>query len=167
MANKFNKFYAQSLKLKAASADPYFKKKAILEERMSKIEEEFEEKKRQALEEKINKIKEEFENKKQQALQKIQDELTIVQNGIDAIDNIVKADTGGYGIEDLCYKEGKKWVLKYPETVIPIETLVTEEPTESGLTSVPNDGTMPAEAVEEESVNEETGEIEEHNDFQY
>ena len=151
MSNKFNKFYAQSLKLKAASADPYFKKKSMLEE-------------------KINKIEEEYEMKKQQALQKLQEELSVVQKGIDDINNIVKSETG-YTIEDLCYKEGKKWMLKYPDTVIPVkDTITTEEPTESGLTSVPNDGAMPAEAVEEESVNEETGEIEEveeHNDFQY
>ena len=102
MTSKFNKFYAQSLKLKAASADPYFKKKAILVD-------------------KINKINDEFEMKKQQALQKLNEELTLVQTGIDAIDNIVKAETGGFGIEDLCYKEGKKWLLKYPETVVPME----------------------------------------------
>ena len=121
MTSKFNKFYAQSLKLKAASADPYFKKKAILVD-------------------KINKINDEFEMKKQQALQKLNEELTLVQTGIDAIDNIVKAETGGYGIEDLCYKEGKKWLLKYPETVVPMEaekcddacgnTQGTEEPSE-------------------------------------
>ena len=159
MANKFNKFYAQSLKLKAASADPYFKKKAILEERISRIEEEFEDKKKQALEEKIKKIQEEFEMKKQQSIQKIQDELTIVQNGIDAIDNIVKADTGGYGIEDLCYKEGKKWMLKYPDTVVPTEEVLGNTQSE-----------MTEEEAFQEFVDEETGEIEEveeHNDFQY
>ena len=102
MANKFNKFYAQSLKLKAASVDPYFKKKAILED-------------------KINKINEEYEMKKQQALQKLEEELKLVQAGIDAIDNIVKAETDGYGIEDLCVKEGKKWVLRYPETIVPVK----------------------------------------------
>lgn len=101
MANKFNKFYAQSLKLKAASADPYFKKKVILED-------------------KINKINEEYEMKKQQALQKLEEELKLVQAGIDAIDNIVKAETDGYSIEDLCVKEGKKWVLRYPETIVPV-----------------------------------------------
>ena len=128
MANKFNKFYAQSLKLKAASADPYLKKKAILVER-------------------INKINEEYEMKKQQALKKLEEELKLVQAGIDAIDNIVKAETDGYGIEDLCYKEGKKWVLKYPETIVPDHT---EEV--GANTFVPT-----------EEVNEETGEVQQNN----
>lgn len=121
MANKFNKFYAQILKLKAASADPYLKKKAILVE-------------------KIEKINEEYEMKKQQALQKLQEELKEVQKGIDDINNIVRSETG-YSIEDLCYKEGKKWMLKYPETVVPVEAENVVEP------SV------------EEQVNEETGEV--------
>lgn len=98
MDNKFNKFFIASLKRTAMNVSPLIRKK-------------------QKLEETINAKLAEIE---------------AINKQIEVFDTPVKDMTGGFGIEDLITrvvetnvdKEGKeikatKWVLKYPDTVVP------------------------------------------------
>lgn len=118
----FNKFYIQSLKLKAASITPFLKKCETLNAKISGIEAEFAQKKaaaKAALEEKIQKLDTEYQEKMDNAVAKYKQEILDTQKGIDAVNEIVKEETGGYCIEDLLYRDGRTWNLKYPDTVIP------------------------------------------------
>lgn len=98
MDNKFNKFFIASLKRTAMNVSPLIRKK-------------------QKLEETINAKLAEIET---------------INKQIEVFDTPVKGMTGGFSIEDLITrvvetnvdKEGKeikvtKWVLRYPDTVVP------------------------------------------------
>lgn len=115
MDNKFNKFFIASLKRTAMNVSPLIRKK-------------------QKLEETINAKLAEIE---------------AINKQIEVFDTPVKDMTGGFGIEDLITrvvetnvdKEGKeikvtKWVLKYPDTVVPPTEDTNFEPSENN-----NEGT--------------------------
>lgn len=115
MDNKFNKFFIASLKRTAMNVSPLIRKK-------------------QRLEETINAKLAEIE---------------AINKQIEVFDTPVKDMTGGFGIEDLITrvvetnvdKEGKeikvtKWVLKYPNTVVPPTEDTNFEPSENN-----NEGT--------------------------
>ena len=110
MDNKFNKFFIASLKRTAMNVSPLIRKK-------------------QKLEETINAKLAEIE---------------AINKQIEVFDTPVKDMTGGFGIEDLITrvvetnvdKEGKeikatKWVLKYPDTVVPPAEDINFEPSEN------------------------------------
>lgn len=63
-------------------------------------------------------------------ISKLQVELDLLNTSIEAFDAPIKANTGGYGVEDLVERvvneKGQvKWELKYPDTIVPP---TTEEP---------------------------------------
>lgn len=93
-------------------------------------------------------------------------ELKSIQIQIDAFQGPIKEMTGGYTTEDLVVrevsvtdkldKEGKpvkvtKWVLRYPDTVIPVEQEEQEVPeeAESVVENIPS--VAPAEELQESS----------------
>jgi hypothetical protein len=50
---------------------------------------------------------------------KMKDELEKIYKSLEEMDAPIKTVTGGYGVEDLIKREDGKWVLKYPDTIVP------------------------------------------------
>lgn len=107
--------------------------------------------------------------------QKLTEEMSKIQSEIETLDTQIKGMgghfreiTGGYGVEDLIErvvedtgkkdKDGNpvkytKWVLKYPETIVP-EDKITEEPM-AGIGEVPfEEATINGEVIMNENNNE-------------
>ena len=93
-------------------------------------------------------------------------ELKSIQTQIDAFQGPIKEMTGGYTTEDLVVrevsvtdkldKEGKpvkvtKWVLRYPDTVIPVEQEEQEVPEEAESVVENMPSVTPAEEPQESS----------------
>lgn len=93
-------------------------------------------------------------------------ELKSIQTQIDAFQGPIKEMTGGYTTEDLVVrevsvtdkldKEGKpvkvtKWVLRYPDTVIPVEQEEQEVPEEAESVAEDMPSVTPAEEPQESS----------------
>lgn len=127
---KFSKFEIATIKRTAQSVNPMVSKKAKLKEQID-------------------------------ALQKEYDQLSVMQEQYEAS---IKTMTGGYGTEDLVEKviettgavdknnkpiKVTKYVLKYPETVIPVES----EKSDADTTEVVNEDTEEIN-VEETSIDE-------------
>lgn len=118
MAKKeFSKFFVASLKRTAQNVSPLVRRKQKLQAEIAEREE----------------------------------ELKSIQIQLDTYDAPIKEATGGYSTEDLVVrtveitdkvdKEGKpikvtKWNLKYPETIVPVETDETDK-AESELSNTP------------------------------
>lgn len=135
MAKKvFDKFFVANLKRTAQMVSPMVRRKQKLIEEMSKI----------------------------------QSEIETLDTQIKGMDGHFREITGGYGVEDLIErvvedtgkkdKDGNpvkytKWVLKYPETIVP-EDKTTEEPM-AGVSEVPfEESTINGEVIMNENNNE-------------
>lgn len=123
---KFSKFFIASLKRTAQNVAPLVRKKNRLHEEIAKKEE----------------------------------ELKFIQTQMDVYEAAIKEVTGGYSTEDLIErivettdktdKDGKpvkitKWVLKYPDTIIP----PAEEPKEEASLTLTEDNEVFANADED------------------
>lgn len=109
MKKEFSKFFVASLKRTAMNVSPLVKRKQKLASEIAEREE----------------------------------ELKSIQVQLESYEAPIKEATGGYGIEDLVErtievteKDGKqikstKWILKYPETVIPVESEEVSEVSET------------------------------------
>ena len=146
MEKTFSKIEISVIKSAAKNAAPYVAKKQKLEAQIKEVEEKVAEQIRKRAEEKIEKIKLEMAG---------------YQSIIDSLNASVKQITGGYTTEDLVdiKKEatgsvnpqtGKEifktvYVLKYPETVIPVDCYPA---TPAEATPAPEEEQIPEEAMQ-------------------
>lgn len=159
----FNKIEIAIIKRTAQNVQQYVNKKEKLNAEIEKI--------KTSKQEMIDKYAASLDEKLAVKVAKIQAEINVFQPIIDSFQGPIKEMTGGYTTEDLITKEvvhtgkidattGKellqtRFVLKYPDTVIPP---VTEEPN----CAVPTD--LDAEEDEEWQERIESGEIVAAND---
>lgn len=126
MEKVFSKIEINTIKSIAKNVAPYVTKKQKIEQQIAEVEE---------------KVAEAIRKRAQEKIEKLEAEKASYQDIIDSMNATVKKMTGGYTTEDLvnCVKEGTgklddkgkeimqtRFVLKYPETVVPIEVPTTE-----------------------------------------
>ena len=91
MEKKFDKYFIASLKRAAQDVSPLIRRREKLYEKMSEINA----------------------------------EIVEIEDQINGRDSYIKSKTGGYGVLDLVERvvenNVSKWVLRYPETIIPTE----------------------------------------------
>ena len=115
--------------MRLAPLAPYVSKKQKIEQQIAEVEE---------------KVAEQIRKRASEKIEKLEAEKASYQDIIDSMNATVKKMTGGYTTEDLvdCVKEGTgkmddkgkeimqtRYVLKYPETVIPENTETIVPPT--------------------------------------
>lgn len=150
MEKQFSKIEISTIKSIAKNVAPYVTKKQKIEQQIAEVEE---------------KVAEQIRKRAQEKIEKLEAEKASYQDIINSMNATVMRITGGFTTEQLvdCVKEGTgkmdekgkeimqtRYVLKYPETVVPVT-----ESTDAEAPTTPEEAECPSHEAAQEEMPEE------------